>query len=146
MKHRWLFWSLNLLLVILILVIIIIDLTVYNHFISQQSNFDDKLKVLTALGQFTSIAIAAIAISYQVQATKEREIQFRIHQQRKETYEEFLKMMENISKMTKEKDPDSSGKIETDLRKLRPKIDCLCFPQSDRYLHIDYKGRIREKG
>jgi hypothetical protein len=146
MKHRWLFWSWNVLLVILILVVIIIDLTVYNHFISPQSIFEDKLKVLTALGQFTSIAIAAIAISYQVQATKEREIQFRIHQQRKETYEEFLKMMENISKMTKEKDPDISGKIETDLRKLRPKLIVYASPKVIDIYTLIIKAGLEKKG
>jgi hypothetical protein len=141
MKLRWLFWRFDWLLIILIFIVILIDVGVYNNIISSQSIFDDKIKVLTALGQFTSIAIAAIAISYQVQATKKREIEFRVHQQRKETYEGLLKVIEKIAKLTKENDPDLVEKMVNDWRELRPKIIIYASPRViDAYKAIEKGG------
>ena len=113
----------------LILAIIFIDIFIYKMFITDQSAFDDRLKIITALAQITSIAIAALAISYQVQSTKEREIQFKIHQQRKETYEDLLKVLEKIIKLSKEKDPELISKMEPDWRELRPKLIIYASPE-----------------
>jgi hypothetical protein len=131
---------------VLILIILFIDFTLYNYFISPESIFDDKLKVVTTLGQITSIFIAAIAISYQVQATKEREIQFKVHQQRKETYEGLLKVMEKIAKLQKEKDPNLVGNMENDWRELRPKLIVYASPKViSAYKAIERTG-IESKG
>jgi len=131
---------------VLILIILFIDFILYNYFISPDSIFDDKLKVVTTLGQITSIFIAAIAISYQVQATKEREIQFKVHQQRKETYEGLLKVMEKIAKLQKEKDPNLVGNMENDWRELRPKLIVYASPKViSAYKAIERAG-IESKG
>lgn len=146
MKLRWLFWRFEWVIVILILVILSMDFILYNYFISITSVFDDKLRVVTALGQITSIFIAAIAISYQVQATKEREIQFKVHQQRKETYEGLLKVMEKIAKLQKEKDPNLVGNMENDWRELRPKLIVYASPKViSAYKAIERAG-IESKG
>ncbi|MDD2754394.1 MAG: hypothetical protein PHS80_02585 [Methanothrix sp.] len=146
MKFRLLFWRFEWIILILILIILFMDFTLYNYFISPDSIFDDKLKVVTTLGQITSIFIAAIAISYQVQATKEREIQFKVHQQRKETYEGLLKVMEKIAKLNKEKDTDLVGKMEADWRELRPKLIVYASPKViSAYKAIERAG-IESKG
>jgi len=146
MKFRWLFWRFEWMVLVLILIILFIDFILYNYFISPDSIFDDKLKVVTTLGQITSIFIAAIAISYQVQATKEREIQFKVHQQRKETYEGLLKVMEKIAKLQKEKDPNLVGNMENDWRELRPKLIVYASPKViSAYKAIERAG-IESKG
>lgn len=116
-------------LVFLVIGVAIIDISIYYYFVSLESTFDDKIRVLSILAPFTSIAIAAIGISYQVQATKEREIQFKIHQQRKETYEEFLALLEKVMKLTKKGDKEAAIKMEDDYRALRPKLITYASPE-----------------
>lgn len=93
------------------------------------STLDDRIKVLTILAPFTSIAIAAMGIAYQAEMTKRREIQFKIHQQRKEANEEFLIVLEKLMKFTKQKDEDVVEKIEDDYRALRPKLITYASPE-----------------
>jgi hypothetical protein len=61
--------------------------------------------------------------------TKRREIQFKIHQQRKEANEEFLIVLEKLMKFTKQEDKDVVGKIEDDYRALRPKLITYASPE-----------------
>ena len=124
-----LFWRFETILGASIAGILIIDILIFRYLLSVESTFDDKIRVLTMLATFTSVAIAAIGISYQVQATKEREIQFRIHQQRKETYEVFLAVLEKLMKLNKQGDKDAVEKIEDDYRALRPKLITYASPE-----------------
>ena len=128
MRFRWLLGSFKWILVALIIIVAIIDLSIYYYFVSFESTFDGKIRILTILAPFTSVAIAAIGISYQVQSTKEREIQFKIHQQRKETYEEFLALLEKVMKLSKEGDKEVGRKMEDDYRALRPKLITYASP------------------
>jgi hypothetical protein len=85
----------------LVLLVVITD-----YFALAKSLFqltDDQIKAITPLVTFNSILLAAAGIMYQVQATNERETQFRIHQQRKETYESLIGLLEKIAKITKQK-------------------------------------------
>lgn len=112
-----------------LIMVAIIDILIYYYFVPIESTFSDKIGILTMLAPFTSIAIAAIGISYQVEATKRREIQFRIHQQRKETYEEFLRVLEKLMKFTKQGEKDAVNKIEDDYRAIRPKLIIYASPE-----------------
>jgi hypothetical protein len=114
---------------VLIIAIFIIDILIFNYLVSVESTFEDKIRVLTILAPFTSVFIAAIGISYQVHATKEREIQFKIHQQRKETYEGFLAVLEKLNKLTSKGEKDAIGKIEDDYRAVRPKLITYASPE-----------------
>jgi hypothetical protein len=129
MKFWRRFSGFNWKIMVLILAIIFFDVFIYKMFITDRSAFDDRLKIIAALAQITSITIAALAISYQVQSTKEREIQFKIHQQRKETYEGLLKVLEKIIKLSKEKDSELISKMEPDWRELRPKLIIYASPE-----------------
>ena len=111
------------------IIVTIIDISIYYYFISVDSTLDDRIKVLTILAPFTSIAIAAMGIAYQAEMTKRREIQFKIHQQRKEANEEFLIVLEKLMKFTKQNDKDVVGKIEDDYRALRPKLITYASPE-----------------
>ena len=98
---------------------------------------------------------------YQVQATNERETQFKVHQQRKETYEELLKVVEGLLKLQKDDYVDDKGRkvdnwykiwerlepklnireMEDDYRRLRPKLMIYASPQViDTYTEIQRSG------
>ncbi len=63
---------------------------------------DDQLRIVTPLITFNSVLLAAAGIMYQVQAANEREIESKIHQQKRETYVQLLdfmaKFFENMRK------------------------------------------------
>jgi len=63
------------------------------------TNYFSLIISIETLVTLNSVLIAAAGIMYQVKATNEREMQFRVHQQRKETYEELIGLMENMFKL-----------------------------------------------
>lgn len=63
---------------------------------------------------------------YQVQATNERETQFKIHQQRSKTYEELTILLEKVAKITKNN--GNVSEIEDEYRKLRSKMMIYASP------------------
>ena len=108
-----------------------------------------------------SILLAAAGIMYQVQATNEREIQFKVHQQRKETYDELLVVVEGLLKRQNDIYVDDKGRkvdnwykiserlepepnireMEDDYRRLRPKLMIYASPQV-----IDFYTEIQRTG
>ena len=58
--------------------------------------------MIAALSTFTSIAAATLGISYQVHAPKESEVQFKVHGQRKETYEALYAVLEKLLQSTQQ--------------------------------------------
>ncbi len=65
------------------------------------TNYFSLIISIETLVTLNSVLIAAAGIMYQVKATNEREMQFKVHQQRKETYEELIGLMENMFKLVK---------------------------------------------
>lgn len=114
--------------IILIFIVVSIDFYVITKYFFMLNSVDDQMKLISPLVTFNSILIAAAGIMYQVKATNEREIQFRVHQQRKDTYEELIKLMEKMFKLTKAGSTDFSS-IEDDYRSVRPKMIIYASPQ-----------------
>ncbi len=65
-------------------------------FLSSIPSIEEQTKLITPLATFNSILLAGAGIMYQVQATKEREMEFKIHQQRREIY---LQLLDFIAKL-----------------------------------------------
>jgi|GEM_PF-2382412 len=82
--------------VFLLLLLSIIDYYFLRMYLPSFATLDDQMKVFPSLITFNSIIIAGIGIMYQVQETKNREMEFRIHEQRTEFYEEFLKYFADL--------------------------------------------------
>jgi len=116
-KLKWLFWRFEWLLVISLSGVIVIDRWIYYNFITIGATFGEKIQVFTIIASLTSIVVAAVTISYQVDATKRKEIQFKLHDQHKGTNEELLKFIEEIFKNTKEKDKEKSAAIMEEIGK-----------------------------
>jgi hypothetical protein len=122
-KIRMYKWS-----IVLLSIVAIIDLYVIIKYFFVLKSIDDQIKLIAQLVTFNSILIAAAGIMYQVMATNEREMQFRVHQQRKETYEELIGLMEKMFKLTKANQDDFS-ELEDDYRSVRPKMIIFASPQ-----------------
>ena len=82
------------------------DLYFIIHYIHLLSSSDDKMKAISTLFTFNSVILAGIGIMYQVQATQEREIKFKIHEQRREFYNQFLEYLAKFFAAIKEKGSD----------------------------------------
>ena len=140
LKLKMTFLRFHWLLIILLLVVFIVDYILYNYLISVG---EKKIDIFGVLVPVTSIAIASIGISYQVNAAKNREILFKVHQQRKDTYECVLKMLDEISKIAnKEKEDYSSEGLENAYREARPKMIMYASPEViNVYKAIENTGR-----
>ena len=57
---------------------------------------DQQIKLISAAFTIIPIVIGAMISVYQFSKTKEKDIEFKQHEQRKEKYEEFLKVLEKI--------------------------------------------------
>lgn len=57
---------------------------------------DQQIKLITSIFTIIPIVIGAIISIYQFSKTKQKDIDFKLHEQRKEKYEEFLKILEKI--------------------------------------------------
>jgi hypothetical protein len=98
-KYKWL---------VILALLAIADYYFISVYILMISSSDDKMKTISTLFTFNSIILAGIGIMYQVQSTQEREIRFRIHEQRREFYNQFLKYLANFFAAIKEKGSDVS--------------------------------------
>lgn len=110
----------------LLLLAVITDYYFMTKYLFQFADADAKIKIITPLVTFNSILLAAVGIMYQVQATNEREMVSKIHQQKRETYVLLLdfisKFFENMNKQGAIVDP-------TDIVSKREYYD-LCFKLS----------------
>lgn len=112
----------------LILLLVVADYLALSNFLGSFFQLSDAQKqIFPTLVTLNSVILAAAGIMYQVQATNERETQFKIHQQRKETYEDLIRLLENVAKITKENGDLST--IENDYRKVRPELMIYASPQ-----------------
>jgi hypothetical protein len=80
----------------LLIILLSADLYFVLHNIPPLSSSDDKMKAISTLFTFNSVILAGIGIMYQVQSTQEREIKFRIHEQRRDFCNQFLEYLENF--------------------------------------------------
>jgi hypothetical protein len=96
--HKW--------ILALILIVLITDYIITKPLFQFT---DAQIKIITPLVTFNSILLAAAGIMYQVQATNEREIESKIHQQKRETYvlllEFIAKFFENMREQGTTIDP-----------------------------------------
>lgn len=76
---------------VLVLLLAIIDISILTKSFVQLT--DDQIKLITPLVTFNSILLATAGIMYQVQATNEREMESKIHQQKRETYVQLLDLI-----------------------------------------------------
>lgn len=76
---------------VLVLMLAIIDISILTKSFVQLT--DDQIKLITPLVTFNSILLATAGIMYQVQATNEREMESKIHQQKRETYVQLLDLI-----------------------------------------------------
>ena len=81
---------------VFLLLLLSIDYYVLRMYLPSFTTVDDQMKIFPSLITFNSIIIAGIGIMYQVQATKNSEMEFKIHEQRTKFYEEFLKFFANF--------------------------------------------------
>ncbi len=91
---------------VLLVLLVSADLYFYMYYISLLSSSDDKMKAITTIFTFNSIIVTGIGIMYQVQSTQEREIRFRIHEQRREFYNQFLEYLAKFFAAIREKGGD----------------------------------------
>ena len=93
-NHKWL---------ALLAFLIIVDLYFTMQYIIPLSSGDEKLRAISTLFTFNSVILAGMGIMYQVQSTQERERTFRVHEQRREFYNQFLEYLANFFAAIKEK-------------------------------------------
>jgi uncharacterized membrane protein YraQ (UPF0718 family) len=114
-RHKW---------AIFIIALAAIDIIwiagIWIYFASSQ----ERISLITPLITFNSILIAGMGIAYQVEATKEREFQLKIQQQRREEYTKILNLMkeglhqELIKKAIKNSSEEPNETKINELRKL----------------------------
>lgn len=93
-NHKWL---------ALLAFLIIVDLYFVMLYIIPLPSGDGKLRAISTLFTFNSVILAGMGIMYQVQSTQERERTFRVHEQRREFYNQFLEYLANSFAVIKEK-------------------------------------------
>jgi hypothetical protein len=83
-----------------ILILFSLDIFIISNYILTFTSNEDKINAVTSLATSNSILIAAIGIMYQVNAAKEqidaarkKDIEFRIQEQRRDYYIEFLSFL-----------------------------------------------------
>ena len=110
-RWQWLFDKLwmNKRILSLLLLAVIADYYFITKYLFQFTDADAKVKIITPLVTLNSVLLAAAGIMYQVQATNEREMVSKIHQQKRETYVQLLdfiaKFFENMNKQGAIVDP-----------------------------------------
>jgi hypothetical protein len=112
---------------LLVLLMALTDFFILSRYLLPLTSTEDRIKLITPLLTFNSVLLAGAGIMYQVQATNEREIQFKIHQQRSRTYDGLLRLIEKIAKITKNN--GNVSEIEDEYRKLRPKMMVYASPR-----------------
>lgn len=112
-------WSLT-----LVILVAIIDYSALTKSLFQLTN--DQIKAITPLVTFNSILLAAAGIMYQVQATNEREMESKIHQQKRETYIQLLNFIATIFDAGKK---EGSG----------PKVDITTAFTHKEYFDLNFK-------
>jgi hypothetical protein len=58
---------------------------------------------ISTLFTFNSVILAGMGIMYQVQSTQEREVKFRVHEQRRDFYNQFLEYLAKFFAVMREK-------------------------------------------
>lgn len=121
-EKLWMYkWPLS-----LVLLVASVDLFILSNYLFQLTSTEDRAKLITPLVTFNSVLLASAGIMYQVQATNERETQFKIHQQRSKTYEDLTILLEKVAKITKNN--GNVSEIEDEYRKLRSKMMIYASP------------------
>ncbi|MFZ2471416.1 MAG: hypothetical protein WAW52_05665 [Methanothrix sp.] len=111
---------------IFIIALVAIDIIwiagIWIYFASSQ----ERISLITQLITFNSILIAGMGIAYQVEATKEREFQLKIQQQRREEYTKILNLMkEGLHQELIKRAIENSSEApnETKINELRKLLD-----------------------
>jgi hypothetical protein len=120
-------WSFSLVLIAAITDYLVMT-SYFSSIISIETLVTLNSVLIAAAGIMYQVKATAVGIMYQVKATNEREMQFKVHQQRKETYEELIGLMEKMFKLIKANSNDFSS-LEDDYRRFRPKMIIYASPQ-----------------
>jgi hypothetical protein len=93
-NHKWL---------ALLALLVCLDIYFALNYITSLSSGDDRIGAISTLFTFNSVILAGMGIMYQVQSTQEREVKFRVHEQRREFYNQFLEYLSKFFSAIREK-------------------------------------------